>query len=226
MKKIKQKREIIIGMILFFLIIIPSIKAMPILDLNVAISAENVSVDYLVYDGGEFNYTYSNSGNYEILIYDNQNELIFNNYYSLGKPMDADEQLITIRNIYDKIPYRKNMALLEVKNNNTLIKSVDLVFCNNNSICDENENTLTCSDCKKDKIDNLCINSEDGICDPDCLEGYDPDCNKTQENNIPLDLSKTESTGINWINILFVLLVIVAVILAAWVLFYAKKKNK
>ena len=205
--------------------LIPSIKAISILDLNVEIDGNDISVDYFVYEGREFNYTYSTSGNYEILIYNDQRTLIFDNYYSTGRLMDGNESLITKKIISDKIPYNKKMSSLEIKENNQIIKSINLNFCNNNTICEENENSLTCSDCKPDKPDNLCVNAEDGICDPDCLEGYDPDCeNDSAENNTGTPQGSTKK--IDWINILLVFLVIAAVILAAWVIFYVKNQKK
>lgn len=51
-------------------------------------------------------------------------------------------------------------------------------FCNKDGICEVKiENYLNCpQDCPSGSLDEYCDALSDGICDPDCKEGEDPDC--------------------------------------------------
>jgi len=51
--------------------------------------------------------------------------------------------------------------------------------CNYNFECepDRGENAKNCmQDCRSDQPDKLCDKSANGVCDPDCAKGADPDC--------------------------------------------------
>ena len=52
-----------------------------------------------------------------------------------------------------------------------------LFSCNANRKCDSGENYNNCpGDCPSGGLDGLCDRVWDGICDPDCFRGDDPDC--------------------------------------------------
>ena len=72
------------------------------------------------------------------------------------------------------------------------INACSKLFCNTNGNCDGFENYKRCpSDCNKHASDNLCINGDDGICDPDCKE-TDVDC-VCDENEICSTKSEPKS---------------------------------
>ncbi|MEA3254930.1 MAG: hypothetical protein U9Q22_03740 [Candidatus Altiarchaeota archaeon] len=106
-------------------------------------------------------------------------------YYECGLIVDANsEKSITykIKPLYFgrfRIPATKVYTPRGEIKSDTLIV---LVKCNRNNICEieEDENALTCpEDCSPDERDDLCNPLNDGVCDPDCREGKDPDCGVT-----------------------------------------------
>jgi hypothetical protein len=127
---------------------------------------------------------YYQSGDYKIKILDNSNEVIFNQ--SLIMFFDYDGPVVSTENyssiIYEKItlsykiPYDVNMHKIELYHNENKIYSKILNFCNNNTICENFEIHLTCpNDCPLNKKDRICTAKKDGVCDPDCAGGVDPD---------------------------------------------------
>jgi hypothetical protein len=108
-------------------------------------------------------------------------ERSFDVSFDYDGPMLAD---IDYRNItFDKvavnfrIPYDEAMQTLEVFREGTRIFSESLDLCRKNGICEQSENFISCpEDCPLTVSDRLCINSQDGQCDPDCAQGVDPDC--------------------------------------------------
>ena len=92
-------------------------------------------------------------------------------------------------------------------------------LCNNNGICEQNENYLSCaSDCKPDEKDGYCIRFKDDVCDPDCAYGIDPDCEKKHAESRP-DIFKLLRDKISYI----ILFIIIGSIIAY---FYFVKKRK
>lgn len=76
-----------------------------------------------------------------------------------------------------RIPYTRGMYELLLYHKEEAIFSKTLDFCNSDDVCDTTETYLTCpDDCPLDREDKICIDRDEGICDPDCLEGVDPDC--------------------------------------------------
>lgn len=76
-----------------------------------------------------------------------------------------------------RIPYSESMHSLELFKDQTRIFSKPLNLCQKNGICEWSENYLSCpDDCPLTTPDRLCLNSQDGECDPDCHRGVDPDC--------------------------------------------------
>ena len=151
----------------------------PLLKLNIINGEEGLNATYNIYDGNALNYTISDNGNYEFLLIDKSYKIIVNDKFSFNRAADAN---INLSFFSTEIPFNENMKYLQIKHDNISMHLIDLNICNSNDICDENENTLTCAnDCSADMEDNLCINNKDNICDPDCLEGYDTDCNPSKE---------------------------------------------
>ncbi len=90
--------------------------------------------------------------------------------------------------------YNKNLRWLRVFYKNRRILNIDInnILCNNNNVCDGNENYLSCDDCKWYDEDGICSSAEDfGVeninywedyfCDRDCYN--DDDCNKENCND-------------------------------------------
>lgn len=76
------------------------------------------------------------------------------------------------------VPYVEEAKYLSFQHDKTVLAEYDLSeLCNNNGICEETENYLSCkSDCKLNEKDGYCLHLKDSVCDPDCAEGLDIDC--------------------------------------------------
>ena len=126
------------------------------------------------------------SGNYNLSIFDNQSNQIFNTPLDISFEYTGPvllEDNLTQNISYDfidfnyKIPFNSSMYNLTLYKNNTAIYSKILDFCDNNLICDNTETYLTCPlDCPLNQTDNICIAEDDGFCDPDCAFGVDVNC--------------------------------------------------
>ena len=88
------------------------------------------------------------------------------------KPLSLGEYTIRSTQVIDK----SNLNTYESNSINFKVN------CIPNNICENNENSITCSeDCKTGGSDGICDYQADDICDPDCED--EPDCKK-QEINI------------------------------------------
>ena len=77
------------------------------------------------------------------------------------------------------VPFYNASQIIEVRHGDALVLSASLgaYLCDYDSICDGNEDYLTCpSDCPSGHEDGLCDHARDGLCDPDCFAQYDMDC--------------------------------------------------
>jgi hypothetical protein len=112
-------------------------------------------------------------------------------------PVETDQSFVSLR-----IPYNSRMKHVNIYKADKQIFSQDLRLCNNNGICDTDyESSLSCpKDCPPYREDKTCINDSDGICDPDCLSGLDPDCSSGNLGFLPY--------------VLFVVLLILAIVFA------------
>ena len=105
--------------------------------------------------------------------------MFINSYYMYGSTSHYDKG--SELSFGDQIPYNVNMKYLEVWYDDDLLKRFTLNLCNDNGVCDGNENSFTClSDCDPLKLDNLCNNEKDGFCDKDCFKGVDSDCGNSK----------------------------------------------
>ena len=87
------------------------------------------------------------------------------------KPLSLGEYTIGSTQVMDN-------SNLELSESNIITFKVK---CTSNNLCDENENSITCSeDCPTGSSDGICDYKSDGICDFDCEE--EPDCKKLEIN--------------------------------------------
>jgi len=133
------------------------------------------------------------------------------------------------------VPYYENAALIEIafddgKETRFFIANR---LCNNNGVCDAEESTVSCGDCKPDKPDNVCIAFDDNICDPDCALGVDIDCIRQQTKPTPIPLqTPAETPGEQkpmprqeGINLIYCGLAVVMLLIALVVVYYRKIKG-
>lgn len=82
---------------------------------------------------------------------------------------------------------KENYQLIQVSTDFGVIKNeadieIETVICNNNLICEKDENYKNCpQDCPSGLKDGYCDSVGDGICDPDCTPQEDKDCKPTGE---------------------------------------------
>lgn len=83
------------------------------------------------------------------------------------------------------LPYTERAQTLSFEHGENVLTRVDLgVLCNENGVCEEEENYLSCpTDCPLEKKDNYCLARVDKVCDLDCAEGIDLDCEKESETS-------------------------------------------
>lgn len=81
------------------------------------------------------------------------------------------------------LPYLKEAKTLTFEHGTNILAKADLsILCNYNGKCEETENYLSCpEDCSLSEKDNYCLAYKDGTCDPDCIEGIDPDCGEEKK---------------------------------------------
>jgi len=178
-----------------------------IIDVNLIIY-ENDSIEdnWIFLTNGEKT-IYNQSGNYSLLIYNNQSFLLFNQSleisFGYNGPVSNGTNYsnisFTSMPFNFQIPYNSSMYELNLSHGDNVIYSNLLNFCNNNSTCEITENYETCPlDCPLDQDDNICIPACDGICDPDCLENVDTDCS-------PLDVHSLSDIYANYTERIFIL---------------------
>ncbi len=85
------------------------------------------------------------------------------------------------------LPYLEEAKTLSFEHGTKVLAKADLsALCSNNGKCEEPENFVSCpQDCALDKEDGYCYAYKDGVCDPDCAEGIDPDCAGETPEPIP-----------------------------------------
>lgn len=115
-------------------------------------------------------------GNFRFIVYDRdgitlyetaRNARFFYNDISVNVSSISHSELI---------PYDERIAGIRVYFEGKLALDQKLTLCNHDNACDDFESQFSCTDCQAEKPDRLCMPEQNGMCDPDCLEGYDPDC--------------------------------------------------
>lgn len=121
------------------------------------------------------------------------------------------------------LPYFKEAVYITLEDSNGIVARFDLrKLCNNNGVCEESENYLSCSnDCPLNKKDNYCLPLKDSICDPDCSEGIDIDCSEKKGKG-GFDIFAFISS--NYIIVLA--LVLILIVIAVYRLILIRKKRK
>ena len=128
-------------------------------------------------------------GEYKMDILNQAEEKLYERNFSVGFFILTDPPTLTNESeVLLKVPYNPNMRRLEVYKGEKLLFSSEINLCNRDGLCQtENENYLSCpKDCPLEKTDEFCIKEEDGTCDPDCLEGVDPDCKENSNTGVYL----------------------------------------
>lgn len=160
-------------------IVIPAYAYYTALEIDFLIS-QNDSVEFLSTSVVERErITPSEQGSYTIRLLDNKGNILVERNFDVS--FERYGTRITFEDIVPKtlvLPYSSDIKKIVLLHNNKIIfKKEEMIFCNNNSKCEQNENYLSCpSDCPSGSKDGYCDEIRDGKCDPDCASKDDYDC--------------------------------------------------
>ncbi len=147
---------------------------------------------------------------------------------------------ITANSTWVGVPYSEEIHSIEIEpDNNAGVFTLEIGerLCNGDGKCNGDETSLSCTDCKPDEEDGVCVWEEDGYCDPDCYEGVDPDCIEEEPEETPVETpqetalpektpEKGEKGGTEQQGIDYTYIAIAAVLVALVLLvFYLKKER-
>jgi hypothetical protein len=139
-----------------------------------------------------------------------ENKLIFESVYENGIVSESKEVgfdfylpgsilIAYVTTAFTNFDFHEDLRYVNVYYDGEEVLSVDLnSLCNDNEVCDDNENYLNCKDCEINAEDGLCMNAgeelglvdennrtlrywEDGYCDLDCYN--DEDCDRENCND-------------------------------------------
>ncbi len=89
-----------------------------------------------------------------------------------------------------------------------------------NGLCEEGENYLNCrKDCPSGSYDGYCDAVKDGICDPDCRPGDDPDCLAAGNESVPTTAPVTGKQGDNILGYLIYIVPAALLLIVAYVIY-------
>lgn len=146
--------------------------------------ADSVELKYLKL--GEGNPTkYIALGNYRLEVLDSSGAILFESPLKLSfmvmsdPPVVKDTAVIGLRVKYDISMEKLNLyKKISEQRPEELIFSSEIKLCDRDGVCDvRKESYLSCPrDCPLNREDGICLKTGDGVCDPDCVTGADPDC--------------------------------------------------
>ncbi len=168
---------------------------------------------------------YIEPGDYKIEILNAAGEKIFEQQYRLLFMILSDPPTETdYDTVYLKTNYVPEMRKVKIYDKDTEIFSHDIELCNSDGVCDEAYETIfNCpNDCSPEKKESICNSDADGVCDPNCAEGVDPDCVTATTTTI----NETLIDKINTQNILLPAILVILLVLIVVELSIKLKKKK
>jgi hypothetical protein len=127
-------------------------------------------------------------GSYSIQVLSKDDKILYQRKFHVDffilsdPPTRVEENTLTF-----SIPFSPDIKSLKITKDGKILldENIRKYFCNDNSICDSNENFYTCpSDCPSGFKDGVCDGMIDGRCDPDCDKDLDLDCNPLLKETI------------------------------------------
>lgn len=118
-------------------------------------------------------------GNYKIQLLDSSNGVISSQLLPIEFFISGIGEVDTIPAEARFSNYESAKKLQVLKDDKIIFEST-ITLCDNNKICDNYENSLSCqNDCQSGSSDKYCDHQKDGKCDPDCAAQADEDCSQT-----------------------------------------------
>ncbi len=159
-----------------FIIIASSVHAAPVLRADFDITKDGSVTDfsYRVIDGRP---SENRGGDITVMAFGKDNEILHMEGYDLSFFLyDAGIGLEKMHYV-SKLPFSNEIRRIGIYYKGIEVYSAKINACNENGACGERENAISCpADCPQSGKDGWCMKADDGICDPDCAEGFDPDC--------------------------------------------------
>ncbi|HII14983.1 MAG TPA: hypothetical protein HA362_01610 [Nanoarchaeota archaeon] len=162
----------------------------PVLEADITVFRYDTAAMELKVGNGRAAAYNNESGDYRLAITDSAGNIVWSRDYDLkfveltNPPSSSEYEMIT-----EKIAYDSRMYELAFYHDSMPLIRRYLDFCDANTACDRKENAVSCPmDCPASDKDNVCINSADGLCDPDCMKGIDPDCTALAKKKMNLTI--------------------------------------